>query len=518
MLFSALLLLAHTLAPSGARSEQAKRAFDFVNMVGVAGHQQIDKSSGPVFAKTIYPFFEDTKIRHYRTGIRANQSNDNPNMVFELRQLQRDLGVKICGSAGSPATFPSRIVDDLKIQYIEPAKIDGTPVSGAFKLANVLTFLEGPNEPGASEPDADYRWETYISEDGLFSAGGDWRKGVTIYQDEMWTKTMGDPNTSHIKLVQFALSGGGLRSSAPVFKNLTVTGDSNPDYYCRYHFANGHPYPPYGHAPDRFLDADVTAPNLNPQSNNSPKGNYLFHYRTMTPTQSNIPLVATECGYHPGKNYPTVGVPDVVSERYIVRQLLEMFNRGFKHVWLYQIYNDKKDDPLTAADESLWFGLLGQPDPNTGIASPTPAYWPVRNLVRLLDDAGNNNFITGSLNYSTNPPVIDDFTATNTELHHTLLQKKNGKFYLVLWQSNPCYAETGNKEPTYDPDTGAPVGYTAVPNRSVNVTIATPITALRLHNMVTGTITTPTLTTVTGGKRLNVNVPDFPVVLEITPQ
>ena len=57
-------------------------------------------------------------------------------------------------------------------------------------------------------------------------------------------------------------------------------------------------------------------------------------------------------------------------------------------------------------------------------SSPKPAFTALKNLIALLRDDGSA-FKAASLSYSLNGYV--------NNLHHTLLQKRDGSFYLALW-------------------------------------------------------------------------------------
>ncbi len=83
------------------------------------------------------------------------------------------------------------------------------------------------------------------------------------------------------------------------------------------------------------------------------------------------------------------------------------------------------------------FGLLR----NDG--SEKPAYKALKNLLNLLKDPGSS-FTPGSLDY-----VLGGDTEN---VRHTLLQKADGKFYLILWQEVSGYNVDSKKGlPLYMP-------------------------------------------------------------------
>lgn len=133
-------------------------------------------------------------------------------------------------------------------------------------------------------------------------------------------------------------------------------------------------------------------------------------------------IITTETGYHSlvNSNNGNNGVPEDISAKYMPRLLLEQFNYGIPRTFIYELI-DAYYDPNTV-DKNL--GLLR----NDG--SERPVFGAIKNLIGLLKDPGTS-FTPGSLDYS---------LGGNTDnIHHTLLQKQNGKFYLILWQEVSGY-------------------------------------------------------------------------------
>lgn len=119
--------------------------------------------------------------------------------------------------------------------------------------------------------------------------------------------------------------------------------------------------------------------------------------------------------------------------------------------------------------------------------SPKPAYTALRNTIALLEDPGPT-FEPGSLDYA----LIGD----TTNVHRTLLQKRDGTFYLVLWQEVASDGASPVAERPLTVDPAMPVGKVTVyrPNFS-----SAPVNAYAAPDKV------------------NVSVPDYPVILEIEP-
>ncbi len=132
------------------------------------------------------------------------------------------------------------------------------------------------------------------------------------------------------------------------------------------------------------------------------------------------PIVATESGYHNATATTSDHPP--ASERaagiYVPRLVVEYFRRGVARTYLYEFVDEKPDAPRT--DPEQHFGLLRND------FSPKPAYLALKNLLALLRDQPGKG-ITGSLRYRLEGQVEG--------VNQLLLGKRDGSFYLLLWQS-----------------------------------------------------------------------------------
>jgi hypothetical protein len=114
------------------------------------------------------------------------------------------------------------------------------------------------------------------------------------------------------------------------------------------------------------------------------------------------PVVSTETGYESG-----TGLSDAIIGRYEVRTLFESLRLGVKRTYLYELIDDPSGN----------WGLL------TGGFAPRPAYTAIHNVLSLLNDI---NFAQpGKLNYT--------LAGETQNVHHVLLQKSDGTFYLAIW-------------------------------------------------------------------------------------
>jgi hypothetical protein len=142
------------------------------------------------------------------------------------------------------------------------------------------------------------------------------------------------------------------------------------------------------------------------------------------------PVVTTETGYQTDVA-AAQGIPEEVAAKYVPRVFLEQWLRGIRRTYLYELIDLPSGRP--APDSS--FGLLRED------FSAKPAYFALRSLLHLLADPGPA--LAGQ--------VLDfELAGDLSDLHHLLLQKRNGIFYLVLWLEKPAY-DVANKKATLVP-------------------------------------------------------------------
>lgn len=285
------------------------------------------------------------------------------------------------------------------------------------------------------------------------SGASNWQTTLRTYQRNLYKSVKSNPSTSRVPVIGPSMAHA---NNAPKVGNLSAYLD----------FGNMHPYPG-GEAPGSWsLD------NYN-----------IKHSRSISGTK---PLIPTETGYHTAANWngPHPGVSEKTMGKYTPRLFLEYFNRGIPRTYSYQFINNFPDP--NGSDREQNFGLLR----NNG--TEKPAYKSLKNLIGLLEDPGPR-FKPGSLNYSLGGDLKN--------VHRTLLQKRDGTFYLVLWQEASSYNLSTKRD-------------ISVPARRVTLTL----------NQRVGTATTylPNVSTspvkrYAAPRRLALNVPDHPVVVKLSP-
>lgn len=276
----------------------------------------------------------------------------------------------------------------------------------------------------------------------------DWVSEVRSCQQALYTALKADPRTAGLPV--YGPSIGHPNNAAQV-------GDLSRwmDY------GNIHPYP--GGRPPLASLAD--------------------HEDMLRAVTASRPLVATETGYHTATGW--TGDHPPVSEgamaRYVPRLFLEYFDAGITRTFLYELI----DEGTSNADREQKFGLL------RADGSEKPAYTALRNLIAVVRDPGPA-FTPGQLDYS--------LSGDTTGVESTLLQKRDGRFYLVLWQETSSYDLVRKLESQV-----ADRPLTLRLTRAAEVRLFLPLTSPN------PTRDSPGITS------LALSVPDSPLIVEIRP-
>lgn len=148
-----------------------------------------------------------------------------------------------------------------------------------------------------------------------------------------------------------------------------------------------------------------------------------------------VPSYITESGYLQTRTSRTpYTIPENVASIYTVQTILEAQLHGIVRSYLYELL----DDP-----SSPNYGIM------TRDLAPKPSFTAVSNLTKYLSDPGPA-FTPGKLQYT--------LTGSTANVHHLLMQKRDGSFYLALWISTPVYNPANND-------------YISVPTQNVTLTL-----------------------------------------------
>ena len=257
-----------------------------------------------------------------------------------------------------------------------------------------LAAIEGPNEVNG--------WAKH----GLTYAGKGWPEGPRLFQADLYHQVKSCEATKSIPVISLSTAYRGTgREIAPV---------------SGFDFGNAHSYAG-GAMPSLSLD-------------------FIDPYLLAGSGTTNAPLVATESGYHTclGESKVIAGSQQGVSRqahrKYIPRHYAEYFNSG--HIWTI-VYEFAAGRPNKAEDEDpeAAFGLL---DPN---GDPKPAYFALKDLIALLSESRWDAQASRWVRPAPFTPRALAFALEKAppSVHHTLLQRSNGTFQLLIWNEVPSF-------------------------------------------------------------------------------
>ncbi len=205
-------------------------------------------------------------------------------------------------------------------------------------------------------------------------------------------------------------------------------------------------------------------------------------------------LFVTETGYTTGtRDDGNQRVSPAAAGKYAPRLYLENFNRGILRSYWYELA-----DQGTNGSQEATFGLV---DKNFGYKPQGAA---IRNLTTLLKDATFNSETRKWESPAFTPKALDYTLSGDTaNVHSTLLQKSNGKFYLCLWQEVSSYDIANDVEADINN-----------PDVAVTLNLNTPVAAAVSYLPTSGT--TPTPLTISNDQ-IQLSVPDEVLIVELTP-
>jgi hypothetical protein len=251
----------------------------------------------------------------------------------------------------------------------------GRALERARRLGPMLFAIEGINEPDTGRSD----WATRTREE----------------QRRLYEAVKGDAATRDLPVAVSSLAN--LRDSPGKLGDLSAFLD----------LGNMHPYAA-GQPPSRHWGWGLTMERAIAEGRK---------------VSGEKPIMVTECGYHnrvEEQGHP--GVTEAAEAKYLPRLLFVYFNRGMAKAYKYELL-DLKPDP-GFADMERHFGLV-----RTN-GTPKPSFYALKNLLHLLADPGPA---------AQGRSLAFQLSGATTDLHHTLLQKRDGTFWLALFQEAVSY-------------------------------------------------------------------------------
>jgi hypothetical protein len=219
------------------------------------------------------------------------------------------------------------------------------------------------------------------------------------------------------------------------------------------------------------------------------------------------PWWVTETGYHTSpfatENLYQPGVSELAQAKYIGRIYLDYFGAGIPFTSVYELIDEHDDRSNAEANYGLLF--------NDG--TPKPSYGALKNLLGLLADRGAE-FSPGTLDYS--------LAGATPSIKQSLFEKRDGRFYLVLWNDVPVYSARsvsgwqGRVRKYWERVAGVDSASRDISNAPspVTLTLAQRARTLTIYAPLKGAAP---LSSDSSASSLLVPVPDYPIVVEITP-
>ena len=194
------------------------------------------------------------------------------------------------------------------------------------------------------------------------------------------------------------------------------------------------------------------------------------------------PFMATEGSYSSAVQ-ADAGVNEAVNAKYTLRYYLEYWRLGVVRTFKYELF----DGGTSNTDLEQKFGLIA-----FNGTTIKPAGTALKNMITLLSEPSPATSFT---------PATLNFTITNADsyTHYNLLQKSNGKFYLVIW----------NDAPSWNSDTKSEVNN----SDAITITFNQSVAEAKLYNPYDGA---SVVTTTTSPASLNITVQNHPSIYEIT--
>lgn len=238
-------------------------------------------------------------------------------------------------------------------------------------------------------------------------------------------------------------------------------------------YANQHAYPQNGNQPTYNVPGGAWLPSA-------------IH----SVKKFQLPVVITEFGYFsmPQSGWYMIGVDEATQAKGVLNGYMDAAAAGVKRLYVYELL-DQKPDPENKSAE-MHFGLFRVDN------SPKPVAQAIHNLTSVLNASAprkTNGAARNSLAYT-----LSDMPPSANSL---LLQKKDGRFVLVLW----------NETSIWNRATGTPV---TNPPARINVDFGATASRVDIYDPL---VSAAPLANHRDVRQLAVDVPDHVILLEVTP-
>jgi len=382
----------------------------------------------------------------------------------QIKKLLGDSGIRHVRDS-----YHERLPDLYKTYGIKATLIYGPgmpPASAVAQLKNnlpLVDMIEGPNEVDIFASSANYQAKTFPA-------------GPIAFQNDLYAAVKADPATKTLGVIapSTATSGGNLKL-APLLSE---------DYVVMHSYAGGAP-------PETSLIGGFVPNTLNAE-------------RILGTNAVLKPIVVTESGYHTALNSGggviagvQPGVSEAAQAKYLPRHFANYFNAGIVRTFTYE-FCDEFDHEDTNAEAS--FGIIRHN------LTPKPAYAAMKNLLALLSESRWDAAAQQWQRKPFAPRALDFALTADTDafpkLRHTLLQKSNGDFDLLIWQEVSSF-DTAHRQD--------------ITNPPVTVTLTLDMPVAEAASYLPGR-SAAAQQTWHGLKTLTLSVPDEVLVVRLTPK
>lgn len=293
---------------------------------------------------------------------------------------------------------------------------------------------------------------------GFTYKGAQWPAGTKAFQIDLYNAVKNDSSIQHLPVLGPSIGGGNKLVPASAMGDISAYVDYGNFHYYK---ASGQSYS------EGYPDWDLqSVKNFH---------NVMFGIK---------PYMATEGGY----NTATVGssISESLDAKYTLRYYLEYWRLGVTRTFKYELFDE---GPTTLLTEDN-FGLIA----NDGMRLK-PAASAIKSLTSLLNEPfPSKAFSPNSLKFT--------ITGADSFTHYNLLQKSNGKFYLIIW----------NDAPSWNASTRVEIAN----NDPLTITFNQPISEVKHYAPCTNG--TSVVSTTLKPTSLNVTIPNHPFIYEIMPE
>ena len=426
--------------------EPARSADDFVDRIGVCTHWAFSDTPYGLAYPRVKQLLAESGIRHVRDSFHRREA-----------ELFTEFGIKttMIFSPSDPLVAVGIVRDN----------------------ASLIDMVEGPNEVDQFATSARYARHVFP-------------EGPRLFQEALYAALKTDPITARFGVIA--------PSTVHASANRELLPLTGFDYLVMHSYAGGQ-------MPSSSLEGDVN-------------NNILKAYDLIAAGGILKPIVVTESGYHTALGSSVViggaqpGVTEKTQSKYLLRHFATYFNAGIVRTFTYEFLDEFADydkDERQATNAEACFGILKRD------LTPKPAYTALKNLITLLserrwdptaqqwempDDTVHDR--RKRVAVSRVPGALDfTLSSASKSVRHTLLQKTNGDFYLLVWQ----------EVSSFDTETHTDIANADVP---ATLDLRTPIRSAAIYRPSTGTTAQESFAAT---RRITLSVPDEIVVVRLSP-